>query len=60
MEAGWRAGASDVQCLYREPYDRLFLGRYGAEDWLRIYAAHLEDHAAQIDANVAAWKTAQG
>jgi aminopeptidase len=27
MEAGWRAGASDVQCLYREPYDRLFLGR---------------------------------
>jgi hypothetical protein len=31
-------------------------GRYGAEDWLRIYAAHLEDHAAQIDANVAAWK----
>jgi hypothetical protein len=33
-------------------------GRYTAEDWLRIYAAHLEDHAAQIDANVAAWKTA--
>jgi DinB family protein len=33
-------------------------GRYGAEDWLRIYAAHLEDHAAQIEANVAAWKTA--
>ena len=31
-------------------------GRYGAEDWLRIYAAHLEDHAAQIHANVAAWK----
>jgi hypothetical protein len=34
-------------------------GRYGAEDWLRIYAAHLEDHAAQIDANVAAWKAAR-
>ena len=31
-------------------------GRYGAEDWLQIYAAHLEDHAAQIEANVAAWK----
>lgn len=31
-------------------------GRYAAEDWLRIYAAHLEDHAAQIDANVVAWK----
>jgi aminopeptidase len=34
MEAGWLAGASDVQCLYREPYDRLFLGRYGADDRL--------------------------
>jgi DinB superfamily len=34
-------------------------GRYGATDWLRIYAAHLEDHAAQIDANVAAWKAAE-
>jgi hypothetical protein len=33
-------------------------GRYGTEDWLRIYAAHLEDHAAQIDANVAAWTAA--
>lgn len=35
MEAGWRAGASDVQCLYREPYDRLFLGRYAPEERLR-------------------------
>jgi aminopeptidase len=34
MEAGWQAGASDVQCLYREPYDRLFLGRYAADDRL--------------------------
>jgi hypothetical protein len=34
-------------------------GRYGAEDWLTIYAAHLEDHAAQIHANVAAWKAAR-
>jgi hypothetical protein len=24
------------------------LGRYTAEDWLRIYAAHAHDHAAQI------------
>jgi DinB superfamily len=23
-------------------------GRYGAEDWLRIYASHAHDHAAQI------------
>ena len=34
-------------------------GPYGAEDWLRIYAVHLDDHAAQIDANVAAWNAAQ-
>ncbi len=24
-------------------------GPYSAEDWLRIYAAHLEEHAAQIE-----------
>jgi len=30
-------------------------GRYTAEDWLRIYADHLEIHARQIDAAVAAW-----
>ncbi len=34
MEAGWRAGASDVQCRYQDPYDRLFLGRYAADDRL--------------------------
>lgn len=28
-------------------------GPYSAEDWLRIYAAHLEDHAAQIAEGVA-------
>jgi hypothetical protein len=32
-------------------------GRYTAEDWLRIYAAHLEGHARQIEKNVEAWKT---
>jgi hypothetical protein len=31
-------------------------GRYTAEDWLRIYAAHLEGHAQQIERNLAAWK----
>jgi hypothetical protein len=31
-------------------------GRYSAEDWLAIYAEHLEIHASQIDANVAAWR----
>jgi len=30
-------------------------GRYTAEDWLRIYAAHLEGHAQQIERNVEAW-----
>jgi hypothetical protein len=31
-------------------------GPYTAEDWLRIYAAHLEGHAGQIDRNVEEWK----
>ena len=31
-------------------------GPYGAEDWLRIYADHLEGHARQIEANVAGWR----
>jgi DinB family protein len=31
-------------------------GRYTAEDWLQIYADHLENHARQIEANVAAWE----
>jgi hypothetical protein len=31
-------------------------GRYTAEDWLRIYADHLENHARQIEANVGAWR----
>jgi hypothetical protein len=30
-------------------------GRYTAEMWLEIYAEHLEGHARQIEANVAAW-----
>ena len=31
-------------------------GPYTAEDWLRIYAAHLEGHARQIERNLAAWR----
>jgi DinB family protein len=31
-------------------------GRYTAEDWLRIYAEHLEIHADQIEKNLAAWR----
>jgi hypothetical protein len=30
-------------------------GRYAAEDWLRIYAEHLEKHSGQIERNLAAW-----
>lgn len=32
-------------------------GRYTAEDWLRIYAEHLENHARQIENNMAAWRS---
>lgn len=31
-------------------------GPYGTDDWLRIYAEHLEVHAAQIRRNRAAWQ----
>ena len=34
-------------------------GRYTAEDWLRIYAEHLEGHAGQIEQSVALWKAAR-
>jgi hypothetical protein len=30
-------------------------GRYGAEDWLKLYADHLEIHARQLERNLAAW-----
>ncbi len=32
------------------------MGRYTADDWLRIYAEHLHIHARQVDRNLAAWK----
>jgi len=31
-------------------------GRYSVEDWLRLYAEHLEVHSRQIERNLAAWK----
>ena len=34
-------------------------GRYTAEDWLAIYADHLEGHARQIETNVELWQAAQ-
>jgi hypothetical protein len=30
-------------------------GTYAMEDWIRIYAAHLEGHARQLERNLAAW-----
>ncbi len=30
-------------------------GRYAAQDWLKIYAEHLEKHAGQLERNLAAW-----
>ena len=35
-------------------------GSYSAEDWLKIYAEHLEVHACQIDDNLVAWRAASG
>jgi hypothetical protein len=35
-------------------------GTYSAEDWLKIYAEHLEIHSRQIDDNMAAWRAAAG
>ncbi|HET7875804.1 MAG TPA: DinB family protein [Methylomirabilota bacterium] len=34
-------------------------GRYTALDWLRVYAEHLDAHARQIEANLAAWRAQQ-
>lgn len=34
-------------------------GRYGAEDWLQVYATHCHDHARQIEETVAAWRAAR-
>jgi hypothetical protein len=34
-------------------------GPYGAEPWLTIYADHLENHARQIENNLAAWQKTQ-
>jgi DinB family protein len=33
---------------------------YTVEQWLKIYADHLEGHARQIDRNVDAWQAAGG
>jgi hypothetical protein len=35
-------------------------GRYTADDWLGIYAEHMEKHSGQIERNVAAWRSRKG
>lgn len=32
-------------------------GRYTLENWLKIYAEHLEKHAGQLERNLAAWNS---
>ncbi len=32
-------------------------GQYGAEDWLQVYAEHLEKHSRQLERNLAAWRS---
>ena len=33
-------------------------GEYGSDEWLKIYADHLEGHARQIERNLEAWTAA--
>jgi DinB superfamily len=47
-EAAWSASGEHTE-----------RGRYTAEDWLEMYAEHMEKHSGQIERNVAAWKTAE-
>ena len=35
-------------------------GRYTGEDWLNVYAAHVENHARQIERNLEAWRAQRG
>ena len=36
------------------------MGRYTSDDWLRIYAEHLEIHARQIESTVQSWGAHRG
>src|SRR5206468_9946209 len=35
-------------------------GRYATEDWLAIYAEHLEKHSRQLERNLAGWNSRCG
>src|SRR5262249_56053838 len=65
LASGGAVGANTSALIRRLPEDawarkgtHTESGPYSAEEWLRIYAEHLEIHARQIDANVAAWRKA--
>lgn len=50
MEAGWRAGAGDVQVLYVDDYDRYLLARYAPDERLdRSAAPQLATAQASIE-----------
>lgn len=60
-----RAGtAATLARLPEEAWGRMgrhtHSGPYGTDDWLRIYAEHLEVHAAQILRNLGAWRARPG
>lgn len=44
-DADWRKSARHTQS-----------GPMSGDDWLRVYAAHLDEHVAQIEGNLAAWR----
>jgi hypothetical protein len=44
-EAAWSAEGTHTES-----------GRYGTDDWLGVYADHLEKHSRQIERNLEAWK----
>ena len=46
-EDAWSASATHTES-----------GPYTAEDWLVIYSDHIEEHIAQIDRNLEAWRAA--
>jgi hypothetical protein len=48
---------SDAQ--WRKRGTRSDAGAYSMEDWLQIYADHLEGHARQLERNLAVWKERQ-
>lgn len=47
-EAAWSAAGEHTES-----------GRFTADDWLRMYAEHMEKHSGQIERNVTAWHSSK-